>query len=337
MRRRPRPKCCSAASPRPLPAAGSPRQPLRGSLTARPFAAFFPGGAFFAAGFLDLAFLAGSAWPTFFFAVPRAGRPASARSGHRSDRPGARGVAKDRRIGVEDAEMRHGRKSRSVLFDGFKRHVLRDLDTGLVPAVGSQRPTCLRRRSPMTSPPTWTRPDGTYPSCTSTWPTCPRPWSATAARTWRSSARPGGCAHRRPVRQGPVHPRLRRQAADLPRRGNHAVRARQDCPLPQGRLRRAARCGTLHHQQKRAQRVHPSRRGDGGRAAPAPADPEGRAKLRERVAVEHALAHVGHWQGRRARYRGTRKNLFDLCRVAVVHNLHIIARQPVTDSYQLAA
>jgi transposase len=65
--------------------------------------------------------------------------------------------------------------------------------------------------------------------------------------------------------------------------------------------------------------------------------PEGRAKLRERVAVEHALAHVGHWQGRRARYRGTRKNLFDLCRVAVVHNLHIIARQPVTDSYQLGA
>jgi len=33
----------------------------------------------------------------------------------------------------------------------------------------------------------------------------------------------------------------------------------------------------------------------------------------------------------------TRKNLFDLRRVAVVHNLHVIARQPVTDSYQLAA
>jgi hypothetical protein len=65
--------------------------------------------------------------------------------------------------------------------------------------------------------------------------------------------------------------------------------------------------------------------------------PQGREELRERVQVEHALAHVGHWQGRRARYRGTRKNLLDLRRVAVVHNLHIIARQPVTDSYQLAA
>jgi IS5 family transposase len=46
------------------------------------------------------------------------------------------GAAKDRRISVEDAQMRHGRKSRSVLFDGYKRHVLRDLDSGLIPAVG---------------------------------------------------------------------------------------------------------------------------------------------------------------------------------------------------------
>src|SRR5262249_22226785 len=56
--------------------------------------------------------------------------------------------------------------------------------------------------------------------------------------------------------------------------------------------------------------------------------PQGRAKLRERVAVEHTLAHVGQWQGRRARYRGLRKNLFDLRRCAVVHNLHVLARSP---------
>ena len=56
--------------------------------------------------------------------------------------------------------------------------------------------------------------------------------------------------------------------------------------------------------------------------------PAGRAKLRERVAVEHSLAHVGHWQGDRARYVGIRKNLFDLRRCAVIHNLHVIARLP---------
>ena len=54
----------------------------------------------------------------------------------------------------------------------------------------------------------------------------------------------------------------------------------------------------------------------------------GRAKLRERVAVEHSLAQIGQWQSDRARYIGTRKNLFDLRRMAVVHNLHVIARMP---------
>ena len=54
--------------------------------------------------------------------------------------------------------------------------------------------------------------------------------------------------------------------------------------------------------------------------------PAGRAKLRQRTPVEHSLAHMGYWQGNRARYIGWRKNLFDLRRVAVVHNLHVIAR-----------
>src|SRR6266487_4027997 len=46
------------------------------------------------------------------------------------------GVARDRRISIEDAQMRHGRKTKSVRIDGYKRHVLTDLDTELIPAVG---------------------------------------------------------------------------------------------------------------------------------------------------------------------------------------------------------
>jgi hypothetical protein len=38
------------------------------------------------------------------------------------------GVAPDRRISVRDSEMRHGRKSRSKRFDGYKEHIARDLD-----------------------------------------------------------------------------------------------------------------------------------------------------------------------------------------------------------------
>ncbi|GHO77955.1 hypothetical protein KSD_57260 [Ktedonobacter sp. SOSP1-85] len=47
-----------------------------------------------------------------------------------------KGVAKDRRISIEDEQMQHGRKSRSVRVDGYKRHVLHDLDTGLIRAAG---------------------------------------------------------------------------------------------------------------------------------------------------------------------------------------------------------
>ncbi len=50
----------------------------------------------------------------------------------------------------------------------------------------------------------------------------------------------------------------------------------------------------------------------------------GRATPRERVAVEHTLAHIQQWQGDRVRYRGIRKNLFGARRRAVVENLHVL-------------
>ena len=50
----------------------------------------------------------------------------------------------------------------------------------------------------------------------------------------------------------------------------------------------------------------------------------GRERLRERVKVEHALAHLSRKQGRRARYLGIRKNVLDLRRHAAVVNLETI-------------
>jgi len=41
------------------------------------------------------------------------------------------------------------------------------------------------------------------------------------------------------------------------------------------------------------------------------------------------LAHVGHWQGRRAHYCSQRKNHFDLRRGAVVDNLYVLCRLPL--------
>jgi len=67
--------------------------------------------------------------------------------------------------------------------------------------------------------------------------------------------------------------------------------------------------------------------------------PEGRARTeaRERVQVEHSLAHIGAWQGDRARYLGQRKNLLDTRRMAAVENLHIAQRLPAVVAVPRAA
>jgi transposase len=249
-----------------------------------------------------------------------------------------RGVAKDRRISVEDSQMRHGRKSRSVLFDGYKRHVLRDLDTGLVPAVGITPANVPEAsvtggiaadldaagwhlaelhidRAYLSSALVRDR-DGDLAIFCKAW----RVRNA-SGRFAKDQFAPGFAAGQLtcPAR------------VSMPFQPGKTVRFPKDtcaaCPL-------RARCTASS--SGRSVAIHP----DEALLAELrqrQQTPEGRQKLRERVAVEHTLAHVGHWQGRRARYLGTRKNLFDLRRVAVVHNLHIIARQPVTEGYKPAA
>lgn len=49
----------------------------------------------------------------------------------------------------------------------------------------------------------------------------------------------------------------------------------------------------------------------------------GRERLRQRIPVEHRLAHLAQKQGARARYLGRRKNLFDLRRHAALRNLEV--------------
>jgi hypothetical protein len=249
-----------------------------------------------------------------------------------------RGVAKDRRISVEDGQMRHGRKSRSVLFDGYKRHVMRDLDTGLVAAVGI---------TPANAPEAavagaiaadldaagWhlaeLHIDRAYLS--SALVRDRGPDLAVYCKAWRVRNIGGRyakdqftldfAAGRLTCPAGVRMPFQAGQTVHFPKGACAA------CPL-------RARCTTSSNGRSVA--IHPDE-ALLQELRQRQATPDGRARLRERVNVEHALAHIGHWQGRRARYLGTRKNLFDLRRVAVVHNLHVIARQPTDDGYQLAA
>ena len=249
-----------------------------------------------------------------------------------------RGVAKDRRISVEDGQMRHGRKSRSVLFDGYKRHVLRDLDTGLVTAVGI---------TPANAPEA-----GVTGDIAADLDAAGRTLAELHIdRAYLSSAlvrdRDGGLAvFCKAWRVRNASGRFAKDQFSLDfETGQLTCPAGVSMPFEPGRTVRFPK-GTCAACPLRARCTASSN----GRSVSVHPDeallaelrqrqqtPAGRAKLRERVQVEHALAHVGHWQGRRARYRGTRKNLFDLRRVAVVHNLHVIARQPATESCQLAA
>ncbi|HKM83128.1 MAG TPA: IS1182 family transposase [Candidatus Acidoferrum sp.] len=249
-----------------------------------------------------------------------------------------RGVAKDRRISVEDGQMRHGRKSRSVLVDGYKRHVLRDLDTGLVPAVGIT-PANAPEASVTGDIETdlgaagWTLAelhiDRAYLS--SALVRDRGPDLAVYCKAWRVRNTGGRYAKDQFTLDFAAGQLTCPAGVSMPFEPGKTVHFPKAtcaaCPL-------RARCTTSSNGRSVA--IHPDE-ALLTELRQRQQTPAGRAQLRERVQVEHALAHVGHWQGRRARYRGTRKNLFDLRRVAVVHNLHVIARQPAVGDYQLTA
>ena len=249
-----------------------------------------------------------------------------------------RGVARDRRISVEDAQMRHGRKSRSVLFDGYKRHVLRDLDTGLVPAVGIT-PANVPEASVTDDIEADLQAAGMSLAelhidrayLSSALVRDRGPDLAIFCKAWRVRNTGGRFAKDEFTLDFAAGQLTCPAGVAMPFQPGKTVRFPRDtcaaCPLRQRcTASSTGRSVSIHPDEALLAELRQRQQ-----------TPEGREELRERVQVEHALAHVGHWQGRRARYLGTRKNLFDLRRVAVVHNLHVIARQPDNGEYQLAA
>jgi Transposase DDE domain/Transposase domain (DUF772) len=236
------------------------------------------------------------------------------------------GVAQDRRMSVEDAERRHGRKSRSRRVDGYKRHGLRDLESRLIVAVDvtpanvpearvtdvsatdlAAQKSPLREwhiaRASLASKLVQQRTDA-LAVCCKAWPVRPGPYCPKSAfqLEWeRHELRcPGG--ETLPFEPGGVVKFPAATCAHCPLRARCTTSA-------------SGRSISMHPDEALLQEWRERQQ-----------TPQGRAKLRERVAVEHALAHVGRWQGRRARSRGVRKNVFDLRRCAVVHNLHVLAR-----------
>jgi hypothetical protein len=228
-----------------------------------------------------------------------------------------KGVAKDQRISIEDAQMRHGRKSRNVRIDGYKRHVLQDLDTGLVRVVGitaANAPEATVTEAIQADLAAQQAQlaelhiDRAYLSSSlviycKAWPVRNRSGFVKTAFELDWERQTIRCPNQQEL---PFEPG---GTVQFPAEGCTA------CPLRE-------RCTSSPH--GRSVSIHPDE-ALLGELRQRQLTAFGRAKLRERVAVEHTLAHIGHWQGRRARYRGDRKNLFDLRRCGVVHNLQVLA------------
>lgn len=233
----------------------------------------------------------------------------------------ARGTAKDRQISIGDPAMRHGRKSRSTTIKGYKRFIAKELDNGLIVGVTVQ---------PANQP------------------------ERDADQALRAQVEALGGVDALYIDRGflagdwakEIHGTGGKVVCRPWRSRNRGFFTKQDfdvdidagtvtCPAGQskaisGKVVRfpAAACDRCE-QRPRCTRAKPGR----GRSvsiheqeqllqqlAAAKKTPKGREELRERVPVEHSLAHICNRQGRRARYVGVDKNILDLCRHAVIEN-----------------
>lgn len=234
------------------------------------------------------------------------------------------GVPPDRIVSISDPEMRHGRKSRTKLFHGYKRHVA--VVDRLIVATAVE-PANVREHEPTSRLLEKVREHGTIGTLD-----IDRGYLASAAveelhragatvnsRAWQVSNRGlyTKADFKIDLEQGVVRCPGRKTASIT--RGGQVFFREQDCES----CKKKSRCTTS---TKRSLTIHSAEdllvklRND-------KAAPEGRRELRKRVVVEHRLARVGAMQGTKARYRGVRKNELDLNRTAAVANLFEVARR----------
>lgn len=242
-----------------------------------------------------------------------------------------RGVAEDRRVSVEDKEMRHGRKSKSKRFNGYKRHLAADVDTTLVLACAvtpANRPEeeaapqlqCDIARLPSRNEIAALYIDRGYIGSTVV--------DDLIARSGEVICKPW----------------VARNGTRFTKAAFHIDMRRLTITCPAGETERFVPGSTVEFDPEACARCHLRRQctmasPDTGRTISIADDerlqhrlrkltatPRGRARLRQRVVIEHRLAHVSRKQGRRARYLGVRKNLFDLRRISAVLNFETIHR-----------
>jgi hypothetical protein len=239
------------------------------------------------------------------------------------------GVAEDRRISIEEPEMRHGRKSKSHTINGYKVHLGIDLDTELVMACAvtpANRPeaealepiTADVKRYPERNGIAelhidrgYLAADETHQLAANDTEIVSKPWSSANGEQFskkdflidlkkKQITCPAG--NTEPLELGKVVHFNAATCATCP------LRAKCTTSAPErGRTIHIAHDEPLQQQLREAVST-----------------PAGRRRLRKRVTIEHRLAHLSRKQGPRARYTGVRKNVLDVRRHSAVLNLERI-------------
>lgn len=242
----------------------------------------------------------------------------------------AQQVAEDRRISIEDPDMRHGRKSKSKRIDGYKRHIATDLKSkailacSVTPANRPEHEALPELKSDIDAQgirfseahfdrgymgsPTVTElaTKGVEILC--------KPWKARNGNLFTKEdfsldlrSKTITC----PV--GRTEPLVLGKTVQFDPASCDACSLRSQCTNARPGSGRSVNILDNEPLQKRLRTLSKTK--------------TGRQRFRQRVSVEHSLAHIGQRQGHRARYIGTRKNLFDLRRAALIQNLETTQRR----------
>ena len=235
-----------------------------------------------------------------------------------------REVPHDRIISVSDIEMRHGRKSKTKLFNGYKRHIATAHRLILGTAV---EPANLREHEPTDRLLDAVSRHGKLAALDIDRGYLPAPsvaalheaGVAVRCRPWKHGGRPNTFT------KEDFRIDLARRTVTCPAGNTAKVMpsgaawfAEDDCSSCPKKPRCTSaprRTVTLHPQEALLIELRRNRR-----------TKPGRAELPKRTVVEHRLARIAAIHGTRARYKGARKNELDLNRAAAIANLQEIAR-----------
>ena len=236
-------------------------------------------------------------------------------------------VARDRRISIEDQDMRHGRKSSSKTFNGFKAHFVLDLDSTVTrevvvcPANEPEHAAVELLAEElesgqgllqldidlgyMASPriAQWAA-QGVY--------IIARPWPQVGPLFTKNDFTLDFKHDTVTCPNGQTVPMVPGKDAHFPASACDTCPVRAQCTkarIGQGRSLTIREDEQFQHKLRAKLKTK-----------------RGRASLRKRTAVEHAISHHVAHHGRRARYKGLRKNQFDGRRHAAVSNLQVAAR-----------